>query len=119
MILGRFKAATISGAAWAIMPMLILWQVGSLGYWKHKSWQVDRRAMPLLVQRLTQFYPESHPVTLYQAATLPGTDPIIVQIPLYSLREFPITAGMTLYIPPARARVPDPEMSRLLSLIMG
>lgn len=98
---------------------LILWQVGSLGYWKHKSWQVDMRAMPLLVQRLTQFYPVSHPATLYQAATLPGTDPIIVQIPLNSLSDFPITAGMTLYIPPARTRVPDPEMSRLLSLIMA
>jgi uncharacterized protein YabN with tetrapyrrole methylase and pyrophosphatase domain len=98
---------------------LILWQVGSLGYWKHKSWQVDMRAMPLLVQKLTQFYPISHPVTLYQAATLPGTDPIIDQIPLSSLCEFTITAGMTLYIPPARARVPDPEMSRLLSHIMA
>jgi Tetrapyrrole (Corrin/Porphyrin) Methylases len=98
--------------------LLILWQVGALGRWKH-SWQVDTRAMPLLVQRLAQFYPVSHPVKLYQAAILPGTDPIIDQILLSSLCEFPITAGMTLYIPPARARVPDPEMSRLLSHIMG
>jgi uncharacterized protein YabN with tetrapyrrole methylase and pyrophosphatase domain len=97
---------------------MILWQLGLLGYWKHKSWQVDMRAVPLLVQKLNQFYPVSHPVTLYQAATLPGTDPIIVQIPLESLSEFPIIAGMTLYIPPAQTRVPDPEMSRLLSLIM-
>lgn len=97
---------------------MILWQLGSLGYWKHKSWQVDMRAMPLLVQKLNQFYPVSHPVTLYQAATLPGTDPINVQIPLHSLSEFPIMAGMTLYIPPAKTKVPDPEMSRLLSLIM-
>jgi hypothetical protein len=50
---------------------------------------------------------------------LPGTDPLIVQIPLYSLAEFPITAGMTLYIPPARARVPDPAMLQLASLNMG
>ena len=96
---------------------LILWQVGTVGYWKHKSWQVDLRAMPLLVKRLTQFYPVSHPVTLYEAATLPGTAPVIVQIPLHALSKFPITAGMTLYIPPAVTRVPDPEMSRLLSLI--
>ena len=97
---------------------LILWQVGSLGYWKHKKWQDDMRAMPLLVQKLSQFYPESHPVTLYQAATLPGTDPIIVQNPLYSLSESTITAGMTLYIPPSQTRVPDPAVSHLLSLIM-
>jgi uncharacterized protein YabN with tetrapyrrole methylase and pyrophosphatase domain len=98
---------------------LILWQVDTLGDWTHKSGEVDIRAMPLLVQRLIQFYPESHPVTLYEAATLPGIDPIIVQIPLYSLSAYPITAGMTLYIPPARTRVPDPTMSQLLSLVMG
>ena len=98
---------------------LILWQVGLLAELTHKSQQFDTRAMPLLVQKLTQFYPLSHPVTLYQAAMLPGTDPLIVQIPLYSLAEFPITAGMTLYIPPAWARVPDPAMLQLVSLIMG
>jgi len=98
---------------------LILWQVGLLAELTHKSQQFDTRAMPLLVQKLTQFYPLSHPVTLYQAAMLPGTDPLIVQIPLYSLAEFPITAGMTLYIPPAWARVPDPAMLQLASLIMG
>ena len=96
---------------------LILWQLGALGFWKHKSWEVDMRAMPLLVKKLKQFYPVSHPLTLYQAAILPETDPIIVQIPLHSLSESPITAGMTLYIPPAQTRIPDPEMSRLLSLI--
>ena len=98
---------------------LILWQVGLLAELTHKSQQFDTRAMPLLVQKLTQFYPLSHPVTLYQAAMLPGTDPLIVQIPLYSLAEFPITAGMTLYISPAWARVPDPAMLQLASLIMG
>jgi len=98
---------------------LILWQVGLLAELTHKSQQFDTRAMPLLVQKLTQFYPLSHPVTLYQAAMLPGTEPLIVQIPLYSLAEFPITAGMTLYISPAWARVPDPAMLQLASLIMG
>lgn len=98
---------------------LILWQVGSLGDWTYKSRQYDTRAMPLLVQRLTQFYPLSHPVAVYQAAMLPGTEPIIAQIPLYSLSEFPITAGMTLYIPPARTRVPDPAMLHFFSLVTG
>ena len=98
---------------------LILWQIGTLGDWTYKTRKYDTRAMPLLVQRLAQFYPLSHPVTVYEAAMLPATQPMIAQIPLYSLSEFPITSAMTLYIPPARARTPDPAMVRLFSGTTG
>jgi uncharacterized protein YabN with tetrapyrrole methylase and pyrophosphatase domain len=98
---------------------LILWQIGTLGDWTYKTQKYDTRAMPLLVQRLAQFYPISHPVIVYEAAMLPVTQPMIAQIPLYSLSEFPITAAMTLYIPPARGRSPDPAMLRLFSGAAG
>ncbi len=98
---------------------LILWQIGTLGDWTYKTQRYDTRAMPLLVQRLAQFYPLSHPVIVYEAAMLPVTQPMIAQIPLYSLSEFPITAAMTLYIPPARGRSPDPAMLRLFSGAAG
>ena len=44
---------------------------------------------------------------------------MIAQIPLYSLGEFPITAAMTLYIPPARSRAPDPAMMQLVGAATG
>ena len=37
---------------------------------------------------------------------------MIARIPLYTLSGFPITAAMTLYVPPARLRSPDPELAR-------
>ncbi len=83
---------------------LILWQIGTLGDWTYQRVKYDTRTMPLLVQRLAQFYPLSHIITVYEAAMFPGVEPMIAQIPLYSLSEFPITAAMTLYIPPARTR---------------
>jgi uncharacterized protein YabN with tetrapyrrole methylase and pyrophosphatase domain len=92
---------------------LILWQIGTLGDWTFQTQRYDTRAMPLLVRRLAQFYPLTHPVTVYEAAMLPATEPMSSQIPLYALSSFPITAAMTLYIPPARPRTPDPEMVRL------
>jgi uncharacterized protein YabN with tetrapyrrole methylase and pyrophosphatase domain len=91
---------------------LILWQIGTLGDWTYKRYQYDIRAMPFLVQKLAQYYPLSHYVTVYEAAMLPETKPKIATIPLYALSTYPITAAMTLYIPPSRARTPDPVMLR-------
>jgi uncharacterized protein YabN with tetrapyrrole methylase and pyrophosphatase domain len=89
---------------------LILWQIGTLGDWTYKSRSYDIRAMPLLIQRLIQYYPLSHPVTVYEAAVLPSTEPMIATIPLYMLGGYPVTAAMTLYIPPVRTRTSDPSM---------
>jgi uncharacterized protein YabN with tetrapyrrole methylase and pyrophosphatase domain len=93
---------------------LILWQIGTLGDATYQSQEYDTSAMPLLVQRLAQFYPLSHPVTIYEAPMLPGTEPMIAQIPLYYLPQFPITAAMTLYLSPAQTRAPDPYILSLL-----
>jgi len=94
---------------------LILWQIGTLGDWTYKRLKYNTGAMPLLVQRLAQFYPLSHMISVYEAPMFPGVEPMIAQIPLYSLSEFPITAAMTLYIPPARGRTPDPMMLQIFS----
>jgi uncharacterized protein YabN with tetrapyrrole methylase and pyrophosphatase domain len=98
---------------------LILWQVGSLGDSTYQKMRYNTSAMPLLVQRLAQFFPISHPVVVYEAAMLPGTNPMIATIPLYALSQFPVTASMTLYIPPAKTRTADPKMVQLASLLGG
>lgn len=96
---------------------LILWQIGVLGDWTYKRHIYDTRAMPLLVQKLMGTYPSNHEIILYQAAVFPGGEPMIERIPLHSLNDFPVRAAMTLYIPPAQARIPDPEIQRRLSEI--
>jgi hypothetical protein len=83
---------------------LILWQIGTLGDWTYQSRQYSTGMMPMLIQRLAQFYPLAHIITVYEAAIFPGTEPIIDQIPLYTLANYPITAAKTLYVPPARSR---------------
>jgi uncharacterized protein YabN with tetrapyrrole methylase and pyrophosphatase domain len=95
---------------------LILWQIGTLGDWTYKRFKYDTSAMPLFVQKLSQFYPMSHLITVYEAPMFPGIEPMISQIPLYSLIDFPITAAMTLYIPPVRTRVPDPSLLYLFDI---
>ena len=98
---------------------LILWQIGTLGDWTYKTTAYDTRAMPLMMQKLARYYPITHPVTVYEAAMLPNVRPMIAQIPLYALSSFPITAAMTLYVPPARARERDLEMMRLFQQMMS
>jgi uncharacterized protein YabN with tetrapyrrole methylase and pyrophosphatase domain len=91
---------------------LVIWQIGTLGDLTYRRNKYDTSAMPLLIGRLACFFPLDHLITVYEAPMFPGVEPMIARIPLYSLSTFPITAAMTLYIPPSRLRSPDPEMAR-------
>jgi uncharacterized protein YabN with tetrapyrrole methylase and pyrophosphatase domain len=95
---------------------LVLWQIGTLGDWTYQTRQYNTSAMPLLVRKLSRFYPLSHQITVYEAPMFPVADPMIARFPLYALADFPITAAMTLYVPPAAARSPDPEMLSLFQM---
>jgi uncharacterized protein YabN with tetrapyrrole methylase and pyrophosphatase domain len=95
---------------------LVLWQIGTLGDWTYKTRQYDIRAMPLLEEKLSRFYPRDHVITVYEAPMFPGAEPMIARIPLHWLAAFPITAAMTLYVPAARPRTPDPTMLSLFSM---
>jgi len=91
---------------------LVIWQIGTLGDLTYRRHKYDTSAMPLLVERLARFFPLDHLLTVYEAPMFPGVEPMIARIPLHALSAFPITAAMTLYIPPARLRSPDPELAR-------
>jgi hypothetical protein len=75
--------------------------------------------MPLLVQRLAHYYPLGHIVTVYEAPMFTNVEPMAARIPLYALSEFPITAAMTLYVPPCRPRFVDPLMHHLHAMQTG
>lgn len=88
---------------------VILWQIGVVGDWAFKRNGYDLSSMPLLLERLYQYYPPTHEVIVYEAATLPGCESLIKKIPLYYLPMAGVTAASTLYIPPSRATTPDPQ----------
>ncbi len=99
-----------------VSSQLVLWQIGTLCDWTYKRHMYNTSAMPLLVHKLSRFYPSTHEITVYEAPIFPVAQPMISRIPLYSLADFPITAAMTLYVPAARGRVPDAEMLELFKL---
>ena len=97
---------------------VVLWQIGVVGDATFKPMGYDLSAMPLLVERLLAIYPATHPMYLYEAAVFHGCEPQIRQITAAELTHGPLSAGYTLYIPPAYPSSSDPAMySRMNWLI--
>lgn len=86
---------------------LILWQVGALGDWTYRRGGYDLRAMPSLVQKLSEYYPLTHNIVIYEAAMFAGCPPSIVNVPLQALNAMSVSAASTVYIPPSRLVAPD------------
>ena len=98
-----FFRRIIDTSAW-----LVLWQVGLAGdrtYAVRGSTVAQRQR---LVDRLLKDYPHGHPVTIYEAATLPIGRPRIDTLPLGELAHARLHMHSTLVVPPARALQPEP-----------
>jgi hypothetical protein len=87
---------------------VVLWQIGVVGDATFKKAGYDLSAMPLLIERLLSIYPPGHPMYLYEAAVFHGCEPVIRQVTAAELAYGPLSAGYTLYIPPAYATQSDP-----------
>jgi uncharacterized protein YabN with tetrapyrrole methylase and pyrophosphatase domain len=97
---------------------VVLWQIGVVGDATFKAVGYDVSAMPLLVERLLAIYPAAHVMYLYEAAVFPGCEPVIRPITALELPYVPLSAGYTLYIPPAYPSTTDPTTYyRMNSLI--
>jgi hypothetical protein len=94
---------------------LILWQVGALGDWTYRRSGYDLRALPMLVQKLGQYYPSTHEIVVYEAAMFPNCPPSITRVPLHNLQAMSVSAASTIYIPPARPVAPDYRYAAALS----
>jgi uncharacterized protein YabN with tetrapyrrole methylase and pyrophosphatase domain len=95
---------------------VILWQVGVVGDWTFKQTGYGNSGLPLLVEKLAEYYPANHGAFVYEAAVLPGCEPVIRPLPLYQLSAASLSPASTLYIPPAQAAAPDVNMYRRLGL---
>ncbi len=88
---------------------LILWQIGVLGDSAYRQHGYDLALLPLLVEKLSGYYPADHQVVVYEASTLVGCEPRTTRVALCFLAHVPLTQISTLYVPPARAVAPDIE----------
>jgi uncharacterized protein YabN with tetrapyrrole methylase and pyrophosphatase domain len=99
---------------------VVLWQIGVVGDATFKTAGYDLSALPLLIERLLQYYPATHPIYLYEAAVMPGCEPTILPVTVATLGRVPLSAGYTAYIPPAYPTTGDPSIYyRLAALAKG
>lgn len=82
--------------------LLILWQAGVVGDRRHVL-EADPSRLAALVERLLEYYPDHHEVTVYEASPYPIGRPIIVRTALNRLGDAGLTPASTLVVPP-RAR---------------
>jgi hypothetical protein len=91
---------------------VVLWQIGSVG---NSTTIEDAGKLPLLLDYLEQFYNLDCEVFHYQGSMLPACAPVVERIPLWQLGQGArVTTLSTLYIPPQKPLVADPEMVRKL-----
>lgn len=96
---------------------LVLWQVGVVGDRSYRRFATTPAHRALLVERLLEDYPSAHPVTVYEAATLPIASPRIEAIALADLATADLRMHSTLVLPPAVDMRPDPEMRERLATL--
>ena len=99
-------------AAW-----LVLWQVGVVGDRSYRRFSTTPAHRALLVERLREDYPPSHPVIVYKAATLPIAAPRIDRMPIEALVDADLSMQSTLVVPPASPMVADTAMRARLAAL--
>lgn len=95
---------------------LILWQIGMIGVLGHVQQKDYTKPIMLLIEYLLAFYPEKHPLIIYEAAQYPHIEPKIIETPLINLINIPLSQLSTLYIQPLRKRIINEEMLQKLGI---
>ncbi len=79
--------------------ILILWQIGVVGDLSFKLLKPTDNGLEMLTERLLEWYPAEHLITLYEATTLPIMPSRIEIIPLKHLINAKVKTITTLYVP--------------------
>ncbi|WP_144811623.1 SAM-dependent methyltransferase [Aerolutibacter ruishenii] len=89
---------------------LVLWQIGIAGDRSCTRFATGPALRRLLVERLIEDYPAYHEVIVYEAATLPISEPRMERVKLRDLPDAQLHMHSTLVLPPAAMLQPDPDM---------
>ncbi|WP_394129015.1 SAM-dependent methyltransferase [Shewanella maritima] len=81
---------------------LLLWQIALAGEPTLTAFSTTKSRLQVLVEHLSQWYPLSHEVIIYEAANLPVQSPRIDRIQLQDLPDARLEMISTLLIPPAK-----------------
>ncbi|WP_144213469.1 SAM-dependent methyltransferase [Shewanella donghaensis] len=81
---------------------LLLWQISIAGEHTLTEFDTNLRRLEILVDHLSQWYPQDHQVVIYEAANLPFQSPRIERIRLQDLPTAELTMISTLLIPPSQ-----------------
>jgi len=79
---------------------LIVWQIGVAGDVTLKQLSPASNGVEMLKQRLIEWYPEDHPVILYEASNIPMMPPRIEYLILKDLCDAEVTTITTLFLAP-------------------
>ena len=94
---------------------LVLWQIGTVGSVVAAT-TAQPTGLPVLVEVLLEQYPPEHEVTVYEASSYPGFDPLVRTVGLGELSAEHVTALSTLYVPPLKPAPVDLTMLDRLGL---
>ena len=89
---------------------LVLWQIGLAGDRSYRRFATGPEYRRLLVERLREDYPADHPVTVYEAATLPIAEPRMQTLALRDLPDADLYMHSTLVVPPCAPLQRDEAM---------
>lgn len=96
---------------------LILWQIGSIGDFKHNPTNINKSGLVTLGNFLEKYYDRNHEVIVYEAAQFDMSEASIQRLPLSRLAiDGQINRSKILYIPPKRLGSIDFGMANKLGL---
>lgn len=83
---------------------VILWQVGVVGHWTYQQTGYANLGLPLLLEKLSEYYRPDHTVIVYEAAVLPGCEPVIQPVLLSQLPSAPLSLPRPCTFRPRKLR---------------
>lgn len=96
---------------------LVLWQISVVGDLSFTAFDTDARRLQLLSAVLSEIYPETHEVIVYEAATLPIHQAGIQRVALRDLHTAYVVQQSTLFVPPLKAPERSEKRMAMLSAL--
>lgn len=96
---------------------LVLWQVGTAGDQSLEKYITSGKYREVLVKKLTEHYPLSHQVILYEAAITPLHKKREHRLPLSELPKADVSQHTTLVIPPSTKMKKDTKILNELTTL--